>query len=70
MGGRPKLPPEEKRSVKTELMWTPVEYDAIVSEAMRTYGPRVSVAGYLRGLVLAAKAAGLSLMTKPRGASR
>jgi hypothetical protein len=28
-GGRPPLPPEEKRSVKTALLWTPAEAEAI-----------------------------------------
>lgn len=70
MGGRPKLPPEAKRSAKVEIMFTPSEYDGLASEAMRAYGPRVAIAGYLRELILAAKAAGVSLMTKPRGASR
>ena len=70
MGGRPRLSDEEKRSVIVQVRFRPDEYDALCTDAIKAHGPRVSVAAYFRGLLLRAREVGVSVITKPRGASR
>lgn len=70
MGGRPRLSPDEKRSVGVRVVFKPAEYDALCSEAFRQFGRRVAVSGYFRALLLRAHELGVLLLTKPRGASK
>lgn len=62
-GGRPSMPPSEKRTQQLQVLVTENEYDLFAVDAIRA---GMTVSTYVRAFILRARALGVSIVAKPK----